>query len=98
MDTQESSQLQRGDRHIVHTWANRGLYTMKERDGHEYLCPYLGQIQKREANHLPTGEYTFYDPTKNQYVHGNPATSYGPYANDPPQRAKRQRQNHISQR
>jgi hypothetical protein len=62
--------------------ANRGLFTTKERHGSEYLCPYLGQIQKR-TTHQPTGEYTYYDPAQDQYVHGNPATSYGPYANDP---------------
>jgi hypothetical protein len=63
--------------------ANRGLFTMKERNDSDFICPYLGQIQKRDRNQLTTGEYTFYDPTLDQYVHGNPATSYGPYANDP---------------
>jgi hypothetical protein len=63
--------------------ANRGLFTTKERDGSEYLCPYIGDIQKRKDDLHPTGEYTFYDLSRNQYVHGNPATSYGPYSNDP---------------
>jgi hypothetical protein len=63
--------------------ANRGLFTTKERDGSEYLCPYLGNIEKRKDNPHPTGEYTFYDQARDQYVHGNPATSYGPYSNDP---------------
>ena len=28
-------------------------------------------------------EYVFYDPSLDQYIYGNPSTSYGPYANDP---------------
>ena len=62
--------------------ANRGLFTTKERNDSDFLCPYLGQIQKRDRNHQTTGEYTFYDLTLDQYVHGNAASSYGPYTND----------------
>ena len=36
----------------------------------------------RTSTDPPIGEYSFYDPKRGQIIHGNPATSYGPYAND----------------
>jgi hypothetical protein len=62
--------------------AQRGLFTTKERDDQDYLCPYLGDLQK-DAPNSSIGEYSFYSPGRNETVHGNPSTSYGPYANDP---------------
>jgi hypothetical protein len=63
--------------------AQRGLFTTKERLDNEFICPYLGPLIKCDASNLPAGEYNFYDPVRNTIILGNPATSYGPYANDP---------------
>ena len=48
-----------------------------------YICPYTGTIEPKTERASAHSEYTFYDPCRNMTLHGNPATSYGPYANDP---------------
>ena len=63
--------------------AQRGLFTTKEREDKEYICPYLGPLLDCDPSDLPTGEYNFFDPIRKVVIIGNPATSYGPYANDP---------------
>ena len=63
--------------------AQRGLFTTKERDDSEYICPYQGPIMTCDPDNIPTGEYNFYDPIRGVVILGNPASSYGPYANDP---------------
>jgi hypothetical protein len=55
--------------------AQRGLFTTKERNNQDYLCPYLGDLQK-DAPNSSIGEYSFYSPGRNETVHGNPSTSY----------------------
>ena len=63
--------------------AQRGLFTVKEREDNEYICPYLGPLLIADPTNLPAGEYNFFDPLRNTVILGNPATSYGPYANEP---------------
>jgi hypothetical protein len=63
--------------------ANRGLFTIKDREDKEYICPYTGTTEPKTERASAHSEYTFHDPRRNMILHGNPATSYGPYANDP---------------
>ena len=63
--------------------AQRGLFTTKEREDSEFICPYLGPLISCDTSNLPAGEYNFFDPVRSIVILGNPATSYGPYANDP---------------
>ena len=62
--------------------AGRGLFKTRDRSDTEFICPYLG-AQVKKSNDTPTGEYSYYDTTRGIVLIGNPATSYGPYANDP---------------
>ena len=62
--------------------AGRGLFTIRDRSDNEYICPYVGAQVEKNSN-APTGQYSYQDTARGIILIGNPATSYGPYANDP---------------